>query len=134
MSTEEASPAAELTPAVEAPPTLRAPTFDEVAFAVAQPLPPSLPDLPPPPHPDTATVTTVTAVSVPLPPATTAPPTPSQPLLVSELLETGGASVARRVFSLIGLVLMAVFLGATIAGAVAGLGLLITLAAQHAGG
>jgi hypothetical protein len=150
MSTEEATPApeaaaeaaADAAPETQSPPTLRATTFDDAAFTMAEPLPPSLPDLPPEPHVAPTVTPTNVAAAVPLSPATaqflnvvtTPPPTASQPLLMSELLETGGASVVRRVFSMIGLVVMAVFLGATMAGAVAGIGLLITLAAHHAGG
>jgi hypothetical protein len=46
-------------------------------------------------------------------------------------LEDNRTSVLRRVLSFLGLIFMAVFLGAAIAGAIAGTGLLITLAVQH---
>jgi hypothetical protein len=79
---------------------------------------------------DQASLTIAESLPAPAVPPITPLPTP-HPMLVGEL-ETGGAGVIRRVFSFIALIVMAVFIGATIAGAVAGIALLITLAAQHA--
>ncbi len=99
-------------PLPESPPTLRVPVFNDPAFTMAEPLPPAL--LEPPAPPATVAVVTPPPPAPSPAPAPTAPaPAPArQPQLVSEQLETGGASVVRRVFSFIGLVLWAVFLGA----------------------
>jgi hypothetical protein len=85
-----------------------------------------------------AETATAALLPAPIPPSLQMVPAPppaaatAQPMLVSDILDTGGASIIRRIFSFIGLVLMAILIGATLAGAVAGIGLLITLAAQHA--
>jgi hypothetical protein len=57
-------------------------------------------------------------------------PAEAAPLPIGRV-DNGRPSILRRILSFVALVFMAVFLGASLAGIVAGIGLLITLAAQH---